>query len=231
MDVEAAKVTVELPFIRSPVEFLTNQHGGSSNYYQAHRIYKAQCRKPEEVKALIRDTHADLVTKGFMSRLEDLSLDQQQLISNAPFAHYLPWRAVYKPNSTSTPVRLVVDPSCTGLNIILAKGENMLTKIPEILVRLRTHRFAWSTDISKLYNMLHLKDSALPYSLFLFEDSLQDAVPPVVWVMTRAWYGVCSTGNQSGVALEGLAKLMAGEYPAAVDPLSLIHISEPTRPY
>jgi hypothetical protein len=33
----------------------------------------------------------------------------------------------------------VVDPSATGLNIVLAKGTNMLPVIPEILIRLRTY--------------------------------------------------------------------------------------------
>jgi hypothetical protein len=44
------------------------------------------------------------------------------MVRDAPFRHYYPWRAVYKPGSVSTPCRLVVDPSCTGLNIILGKG-------------------------------------------------------------------------------------------------------------
>jgi hypothetical protein len=46
------------------------------------------------------------------------------------------WRAAYKEGSVSTPIRIVVDPSSTGLNICLAKGENQLTltKIPEVLI-------------------------------------------------------------------------------------------------
>jgi hypothetical protein len=47
---------------------------------------------------------------------------------------------------------MVVDPSATGLNIVLAKGVNILPVIPEILIRLRTYAEAWTTDVSKLYN-------------------------------------------------------------------------------
>ena len=43
----------------------------------------------------------------------------------------------------------------------------MLAQIPDILIRLRTQRSAWTTDISKLYNRLFLQDSALPYSPYL----------------------------------------------------------------
>jgi hypothetical protein len=38
--------------------------------------------------------------------------------------------------------------------------------------------------------------------------------------MTRAWYGVSSTGNQSGVALERQAEANASQYPLAVAPLT-----------
>lgn len=97
----------------------------------------------------------------------------------------------------------------------------MLTRIPDVLIRFRTQRAAWSSDVSKLYNMLHLNDSSLPYSLFLFSDELDPSKTPETWVMTRAWYGVTSTGNQSGVGLERLASTVGGEYPLAVLPLTI----------
>jgi hypothetical protein len=220
VDLECRKVRVELPFVKKPVEFLTKRHVGSDNLYQARTIYKSQCKKSEEIKAQIRAAQQDLVEKGFMVPLSSLPEAQQMMVRDAPFRHYYPWRAVYKPGSVSTPCRLVVDPSCTGLNIILAKGENMLTQIPDILIRLRTQRSAWTTDISKLYNRLFLQDSALPYSLFLYDPSLSDGVKPAVWVMTRAWYGVSSTGNQAAVALRRLAELGKQEFPLAFDMLT-----------
>ena len=220
VDLDNQKVCVELPFIKKPTEFLTKRHKRNDNLSQALTIYKSQCRKPDEVKVQIRAAQQELVAKGFMVPLSTLPMDKQKMIETASFRHYYPWRAVYKPGSVSTPCRLVVDPSCTGLNIILAKGENMLAQIPDILIRLRTQRSAWTTDISKLYNRLHLQDSALPYSLFLYDPSLSDTVKPEVWVMTRAWYGVSSTGNQAAVALKRLAELGKTEYPLAFDLLT-----------
>ena len=220
VSLDEAKVRVDLPFIKPPAEFLTQRHGGSDNYYQAIRVYRAQCNKPPEVRHQIIAAQEDLARKGFMVPLSSLPDVTQELIMKAPFRHYFPWRAVYKPGSVSTPVRLVVDPSCTGLNIILAKGENMLTRIPDVLTRLRTHRAAWTTDVSKLYNMLHLNDSSLPYSLFLFDSDLDPTAKPKVWVMVRAWYGVTSTGNQSGVGLQRLAELKQDQFPLAVEPLT-----------
>ena len=220
ISLEEKKVWVELPFVKKPTEFLSARHKGSDNLYQALRVYRAQCHKPPEVRNQIVAAQADLAARGFMVPLESLSIEKQKLINEAEFRHFFPWRAVYKPGSVSTPVRIVVDPSCTGLNIILAKGENMLSRIPDVLVRLRTKRAAWTTDVSKLYNMLHLTDQALPYSLFLFDPSLNAANAPKVWVMQRAWYGVTSTGNQSGVALEELASLLSESHPRAQQPLT-----------
>ena len=213
VDLESRKVHVEMPFIKQPPEFLTKRHKGSDNLYQARTIYKFQCRKLDEVKVQIHAAHQELMDKGFMIPLLSLPHEIQKRIQDAPFRHYHPWRAVYKPGSVLTPCRLVVDPSCTGLNIILAKDENMLAQIPDILICLRTQRSAWTTDISKLYNRLFLKESALPYSLFLYDPSLNNGVKPEVYVMTRAWYGVSSTGNQAAVSLKRLADLKKDEFP------------------
>jgi hypothetical protein len=180
------------------VEYLTKKHGGNNNRYQAARIYLAQCKKPEFVKEGVRKAQADLVAKDFMRPLSSFSLAEQEVILGAPFLHFMPWRAVHKESLVSTPVRLVVDPTCTGLNEILAKGTNMLPLIPEILIQFQSHRYAWNSDVSKMYNQLHLKPASLTYSLFLFHPDLSIETPPEIWIMTRAWYGVASTGNQAG---------------------------------
>ena len=175
VDLDDRRVLVELPFVKKPVESLTKWHKRTDNLSQAITIYRSQCKKPEEVKVQNRAAHKELVEKGFMVPLSALSQDLQKMIETAPFRHYYHWRAVYKPGSVSTPCRLVVDPSCTGLNIILAKGENMLAQIPDILIQLRTQRSTWTTDISKLYNRLFLQESALPISLFLYDPNLSDS--------------------------------------------------------
>jgi hypothetical protein len=61
--------------------------------------------------------------------------------------------------------------------------------------------------------------SAYPYSLFLYDESLDPTADPVVWVMVRAWYGIFSTGGQAGYALEKLTELFKDEYPEAIKPL------------
>ena len=57
-----------------------------------------------------------------------------------------------------------------------------------------------------MYNTLLLKESEYPYSLFLYNDTLQVGCTPEIWVMLVAWYGVAPTGNQAGHVIELLVK-------------------------
>ena len=216
IDLNQRKVFVDLPFIKPPVDALRKRHNADSNYKQALRIYQSQCRKPPLMRSAMVKVHEDLVGKSFMRKLSDLNPEQKKIINNAQFKHYMPWNIAEKPESTSTPVRMVVDASVTGLNEILAKGENKMSKINNILIRNRCRRYIWTSDISKLYNQLHLNDSALPYALFLFSSTLNIADPPETYVMTRAWYGVSPTGNQSTETLIRLTSLLEENYPLAV---------------
>merc|ERR1719239_43930 len=192
-------VFVDLPFLQDPVLFLKQRHNGPNNYFSAFTVYVQQCKKPVMLKDKMKEAHADLVSKGFMTKMDEMGTEVKQKVSDAPFHHYYPWRIVAKEDSVSTPIRMIVDPTMTGLNLILAKGENRLGNLAEILIRNRVKRFAWSSDISKMYNQLKLNESAYPYSLFLFNQALQSDIPPDVWVMLVAWYGVTPTGNQAGL--------------------------------
>ena len=214
IDLEKKKVFVDLPFIKPPAPHLKKRHfNRDSNYQQALQMMQSCCRKPTDVKESLVKVHQELVEKGFMKKLSDLSPDQQQIINKAEFKHYMPWNVAHKPESTSTPHRITVDASVTGLNEILAKGENKLSQIPDILIRNRCHQYAWSSDVSKLYNQLVLTDDALPYGLFLFSEDLDIDNPPITYVMTVAWYGVSSTGNQAAVALNRLSETLKDQYP------------------
>ena len=146
----------------------------------------------------MRVAHNELVERDFMMKLSGLPGHLQEFIKTADFNHYYCWRVVYKEDSQSTPVRLEVDPTMRGLNILLAKGENNLGNIFDILTCSRINQFSWAADISKLYNMLHLDYSALPIFLFLHHNSMDGSIEPDFYMMTRAWYGVVPTYMSPG---------------------------------
>ena len=93
-------------------------------------MYKTQCTKGQEIKEKVRIAHTELVERDFKTKLSELPEHLQEFIRTADFNHYYCWRVVYKEDSQSTPVRLVVDPTMSGLNILLANN-----KIRIILVK------------------------------------------------------------------------------------------------
>jgi len=78
IDVINRRVTVNFPFLKNPVEFLTAVHSNPSNYSQALKVYKTQCKKSEIVKDGMRNVHKDLVEKGFMVKLDKKTSDNVQ---------------------------------------------------------------------------------------------------------------------------------------------------------
>ena len=166
VDSNQRNIVVKLPFTSDPIPVLSAKFKGNSNYGQAKVIYNQQCKKSDPEKDGIRKAFSSLSDSGFIKKLSHLPDDIQHSVRDGQFQHYHPWRSVYKADSVSTPVRLVVDPSMTGLNALLAKGENLLLSTPDILMRNRMSKLLWSTDISKLYNRLHLHPDHYTYSLF-----------------------------------------------------------------
>ena len=205
IDYSQSKVFVRFPFTMDPIPFFKKHFGPSgSNYDQARATYMQQCRKKEIDKLGIRAEIGKLHELGFISALSDLPAEVQDVISRAPVTHYFPWRSVSKPDSLTTPTRLVVDPSMSLLNLIVAKGDPQLSSMFSILVRSRAKSFMWSADVTKLYNMLYLEPEHFPFSLFLYHSSLDPAIEPQVFIMLRAWYGTVSVAAQATVAIRRL---------------------------
>ena len=100
--------------------------------------------KDGRVKDGMRKVHADLVEKGFMVKLEDMAVKTREMIKNAPFQHYNPWRLVMKMDSMTTPVRMVLDPTMTSFNKILAKRENNIGSLFTIMIRCKCTEYIWS---------------------------------------------------------------------------------------
>lgn len=214
IDYDTHKTFVRYPFLSDPVAFFTKHYAGrDSNMGQARVVYFQQCRKKEHEKVGMREEMQKLIDAGFIAPLVDLSQDTQDLIASAPIKHFFPWRSVQKADSISTPTRLVVDPSMSLLNLNVAKGDPQLASMFSILLRSRSSPCLWSADIKKLYNMLILEPECLPYSLFLYNPSLDPCEEPLTFVLLRAWYGTASTSGQATHALRQLGLDHADSHP------------------
>ena len=113
------------------------------------------------------DSENKLHELGYVDYYDNLTLEERRIIDNSKGKYYTTWRGVWNENSLSTPCRLVFDASQANdqgysLNDILAKGNNSLNKLVEILIRWTTHKVAFHTDIQKMYNTVQLDKTPLP---------------------------------------------------------------------
>lgn len=130
VDVKNKVTTASLPLLYDPAIKL------SWNKEIALKVYQQQLRKLEKIpsdKLEILQSEAKLQRLGYVSYVADLTESQQKLLKESPIQNFIPWRVVWKPNSVSTPCRVVFDasqPTKSGysLNSILAKGTNTLNK-------------------------------------------------------------------------------------------------------
>ncbi|XP_060861476.1 uncharacterized protein LOC132938548 [Metopolophium dirhodum] len=108
--------------------------------------------------------------------LEYIKLGHMQPVtssSSSTVSYYLPHHAVIKDNSITTKLRVVFDASATGssgmsLNNIMLKGPTVQPTLHSILLRFRTHTFALTADVEKMYRqiLVHPDDCKLQRILY-----------------------------------------------------------------
>ncbi|XP_066917473.1 uncharacterized protein [Clytia hemisphaerica] len=187
------------------------------NRSKALKVYNQQVSKlnrhPED-KSDVLESQRKLQRLGHVDYVNNLPKDQQDQLSSNAIQNYIPWRAVWKLSSLTTPCRIVFDasqPTSSGysLNSILAKGTNGMNKLVEIFIRWYTYRSAFHTDVTKMYNSVKLR-----YQRYLWHDTLNINQPPEEKVIKTLIYGVRSSGNQSERGIRQTSSLSKEVFPA-----------------
>ncbi len=102
-----------------------------------------------------------------------VQLKHVEVVHHSEAKYFLPVKGVVKEESTTTKVRPVFDASArtsTGfsLNDTLLTGPNLYPLILDIILQFRSHRIAYSADISKMYREIKLhKDDKDYHHLFV----------------------------------------------------------------
>ena len=205
IDFEKKVTFSRFPFRCDPVPYLKKLWNGPSNEKMAFKVFEQQRRKSPEVRAATVKFHKDVAEKGFVVPLKTLSSEVQQMIKDAPIRHYFLWRSVFREESLSTPCRIVVDPTMSGLNNVLCKGINCLNSLYMIVINWRSWIVGFSGDISKMYNTIRLYPSEYPYSLYYWSSTLDPSEEIEIWLYVVVTYGVVSSGNITTAALRRVA--------------------------
>ena len=204
-----------LPFTHDPLKRL------APNRHKAMCIYNQQTKKlqrhPEDQQDVIM-SERKLQMGGHVDFVKNLPLDIQHQLKTSLIQNYIPWRAVWKLSSITTPCRLVFDASNatdTGysLNSILAKGTNGMNKLVEIFIRWFCHKIAFHTDVTKMYNAVKLRQDQWCYQRYLWNNTLDVNQPPKEKVIKTLIYGVKSSGSQAERGLRETTKLSKAEHP------------------
>jgi hypothetical protein len=137
-----------------------------SNFNVCERRTRSLARRLAKSPPLL-ETYGNIIddqeNRGFIERIEPQETEDA--------VHYIPHHPVIK-NSATTPVRIVYDCSCRqssstpSLNDCLQVGPPLLTDMCSILLRFRTHRFAFATDIEKAFLHVGLTNTILTSPVF-----------------------------------------------------------------
>jgi len=214
VDINSRTTTATLPFIHDATIKL------SPNKETAMSIFNQQLRKlnnnPKDKDDVLKSENK-LQTLGHVDYVKNLTIKQQQILKDSITQNFIPWRAIWKENSVSTPCRIVFDasqPTNSGysLNDLLAKGRNNMNKLQEIFIRWCTHKVAFHTDVQKMYNTVKLKEEHWCYQRYIWQENLDPKLIPEEKVIKTLIYGVKSSGNQAEFALRETAKQSKHEY-------------------
>ncbi|XP_066917852.1 uncharacterized protein [Clytia hemisphaerica] len=187
----------------------------------ALQVFNQQLKRLEknpDDKADIIKSEEKLQSLGYVDYVKNLSQADQDLLHQSNIQNFIPWRAVWKENSVSTPCRVVFDasmPTKSGfsLNDIIAKGRNNMNKLLNIFLRWRGYRFGFHTDVQKMYNSVKLDKSHWVLQRYLWNETLDSTKPPEQKVIKTLIYGVKSSGNQAERCLRETAKQFQNDHP------------------
>ncbi|XP_012543645.1 uncharacterized protein LOC105841073 [Monomorium pharaonis] len=175
---------VKLPFKKSPSllgDSFTKAVGA------VNRFFRQFDRNPEYAQAY----------SEFIS--EYARLQHMQLVSDdgalPPHSYYLPHHGVWKEHSSTTKLRVVFNgssPTNTGhsLNDVLYTGHKLQNDLFDVLTWFRLFRYAFSTDVEKMYRQIRVHSDHWPYQRILWKLPEQGLC---TYALTTVTYGLaCS---------------------------------------
>ncbi|GFX67698.1 integrase catalytic domain-containing protein [Trichonephila clavipes] len=112
-------------------------------------------------KRLSRDKEYLSLHEKFLQEYEDLGYMREIKADGSGVAFYMPHHGVYRPEKSTTKMRTVFNassPSTSGksLNSIQFNGGLVQEDLFSIMVRFRKHKYAFTTDIEKMFRMINI---------------------------------------------------------------------------
>lgn len=132
--------------------------------------------------------------------------------------YYMPHHSVVRAESTTTKTRVVFDASCktdsgTSLNDILVKGPVIQDELICIISRFRTHKYAMSADIEKMYRQILISEENRSLQTILWRSQPSDKLKE--YCLNTITYGTSPASYLATACLEKLAQECEEKAPLA----------------
>ncbi|GFW07338.1 integrase catalytic domain-containing protein [Trichonephila clavipes] len=169
-------------------------------------------------KRLSRDKEYLSLYKKFLQEYEDLGHMRKIKEDGSGVAFYMPHHGVYRPEKSTTKLRTVFNassPSTSGksLNSIQFNGGLVQEDLFSIMVRFRKHKYAFTTDIEKMFRMINIHPEQTCLQKILWKKGIGE--PIKTYELTTVTYGTVSAPYLATRTLKQLAMDEANNFPLA----------------
>ncbi|KAL4103845.1 hypothetical protein QTP88_019180 [Uroleucon formosanum] len=207
---ESGRFVVQLPFR----EEIGNTLGNS--YHSAFRRFLSAEKRLALNTKLGKDYQQFIDEYLYLGHMELLCSAGEGSV-NEP-GYFLPHHAVINENSSTTRLRVVFDGSSktdTGisLNNVLLKGPTIQDDLVNILARFRTHKYAISADISKMYRQIWVTPEHRKYQKIFWRKNKEQ--PMQIFQLNTVTYGTVSASFLATACLYKLAEDEYSKFPEA----------------
>ena len=203
--------TAEYPWIRDPFDLPDNRRAAFGMLISTEK----RLSKNEKHAEIYQQQIQDMIDRDVARKLT-----QEELRKYKGPAHYISHHEVLKPDSKSTPVRIVFNSSANYMGHVLneywAKGPDLLNSLLGILIRFRENETAFIGDIKKMYHTARTGVIEQHTHRFLWRD-MDVTREPDTYVIQRVSFGDKPSGTIATVALRKTAEMAKEKYPKASD--------------
>ena len=201
--------TAEYPWIRDPFDLPDNRRAAFGMLMSTEKRLSKNKKHAETYQQQIQD---------MIDRDVARKLTQEELQKYKGPIHYISHHEVLKPDSKSTPLRIVFNSSANYMGHVLneywAKGPDLLNSLLGILIRFRENEIAFIGDIKKMYHTVRTGVIEQHTHRFLWRD--MDATrEPDTYVIQRVSFGDKPSGTIATIALRKTAEMAKENYPKA----------------
>ncbi|XP_066927415.1 uncharacterized protein [Clytia hemisphaerica] len=154
-----------------------------------------------------------------MTKYLEIGYARKMTSEEAATAHprtwYLPHYGVFNPNKPGK-IRLVFDAAAkfqgTSLNDALYTGPDLLNNMLGVLMRFRTHHFAFSADIEGMFNQVKVNQEDTQSLRFLWKEDIDSPDQPDTYQMLVHIMGATCSPTCANYALKRCARDHLGDF-------------------